>query len=321
MARLVGNTRFDFMRWRLPAAIVSSLLVGVCALSLFVRGLDYGVDFTGGTLVELHFPTGTNLDEIRDRLNAGGLGETSVQHLGTTHDVLFRLAAAPAPSAGDAARASDVLVGVLQEDGAPVEVRRVEFVGPQIGRELAEQGALAVLYALAGILVYVAARFQWRFAVASIIALAHDIVITVGCFSLLGLKFDLSVLAAILAVTGYSLNDTIVVFDRVREEFRRLRGASTETVMNVAINATLSRTVMTGMTTLMVLLALIFAGGPSLFGFSLALIVGVVVGTWSSVYIASAAALWLGTSRADLVKPAATDEEVGANPKTIRRDP
>ena len=297
------------MRWRRPAALASAFLVVVCLGSLLLRGLDYGVDFTGGTLVELHFPAGAPLDEIRERLRVGGIGETSVQHLGTTQDVLFRLGDSSINAAGGAAKASNQLVDFLRAGGETFEVRRVEFVGPQVGEELAEQGALAVLYALAGILIYVAVRFQWRFAVASIVALAHDIVITVGCFSLLGLTFDLSVLAAVLAVTGYSLNDTIVVFDRAREEFRRMRSASAEQVMNSAINGTLSRTIMTGVTTLMVLVALVFAGGPALFGFSLALIIGVIVGTWSSVYIASTAAMALGISRGDLLKPATVDEE------------
>lgn len=299
-----GPSRFDFMKWRLPATALSAVLVAVSILSLAVRGLDFGVDFTGGTLVELHFPAGVDLPRVREQLASHGFAGTSVQHLGTTQDVLLRLGSESAPDASGAARASNRLIEALRgTTDLPVDVRRVEFVGPQVGEELAEQGALAVLYALAGILVYVAVRFQWRFALASIVALGHDIIITVGCFSLFGLKFDLSVLAAILAVTGYSLNDTIVVFDRVREDFRRLRSASTAAIMNSAINGTLSRTLMTGLTTLMVLFALIAVGGPALFGFSLALIVGVVIGTWSSVYVASTAAMALGVSRTDLLKP------------------
>ncbi len=303
-----GPARFDFMRWRFPAAALSALLVLISIASLAIRGLEFGVDFTGGTLVEAHFPGGADLDRVREDLSRAGLGDAFVQHLGSTSDVLLRLGSDTTADAGQAARASDRLIDALRETaGSDVQILRVEYVGPQVGEDLAEQGALAVLYALAGILLYVAMRFQWRFAVGSIVALAHDIIITVGCFSLFGIKFDLNVLAAILAVTGYSLNDTIVVFDRVREDFRRHRYLSTVEIMNTAINGTLSRTVMTGVTTLMVLCALIVLGGSTLFGFSLALIIGVVVGTWSSVYIASTAALVLGVSRTDLL-PMTTDK-------------
>lgn len=295
-------TRIDFMGRRRIAALVSTILVVIALLSLAVRGLEFAVDFTGGTLLELEFAETADLSRIRETLSAAGFDGASVQHLGTAHDVLVRIGTDAAEGAARASEISNHVIELLRDSaGTGVEVRQVEYVGPQVGAELAEKGVLAVLAALGGILVYVAFRYEWRFAVGSVVALAHDVIITVGCFSLFGIRFDLNVLAAVLAVTGYSLNDTIVVFDRVRENFRRLRNQSPEAVMNAAINQTLSRTLMTGLTTLLVLVALIVFGGQALFGFSLALIIGVVVGTWSSIYIAATAALALGVSSRDLV--------------------
>lgn len=295
-------THFDFMAWRHRAALLSALLVTISLVSLSTRGLDFAVDFTGGTLLELSFSESVDLALVREAMSESGFEGASVQHLGSSRDLLIRVGTDATSRAVEAGSVSNRIVDLLQElTTDKIDVKQVEYVGPQIGDELAEQGIMAMLAALGGILIYVAFRFQWRFALGSVIALIHDVIITVGFFSLFAIKFDLNVLAAILAVTGYSLNDTIVVFDRVREDFRRLRNKSPEQVMNVAVNHTLSRTLMTGLTTLMVLVALILLGGPTLFGFSLALIIGVVVGTWSSIYIAAAAALALGVSSADLL--------------------
>ena len=301
--------QIDFLGRRRAALYLSAGLLAVSILSLAVRGLDFGIDFTGGTLIEVGYPEPVELDPIRDALAGAGFDEAAVQHFGTVRDVLVRLA--PREELSRAELSSQVL-RVLQED-APVDLRRVEFVGPQVGEELTEDGGLAMLIALFGILVYVWLRFEYRFALGAIAALVHDVLITLGFFSVLGLEFDLSVLAAVLAVIGYSLNDTIVVFDRVRENFRRVRRGSTEEVMNRSLNQTLSRTLMTSLTTLLVLLALFIFGGELIRGFATALMVGVVIGTYSSIYVASVSALALGVSRMDLlpVKKEGADDPAG----------
>ena len=301
--------RIDFLGRRRAALYLSAGLLAVSILSLSVRGLDFGIDFTGGTLIEVGYPEPAELDSIRDSLAGAGFDEAAVQHFGTVRDVLVRLA--PREELSRAELSSQVL-RVLQED-ATVDLRRVEFVGPQVGEELTEDGGLAMLIALFGILVYVWLRFEYRFALGAIAALVHDVLITLGFFSVLGLEFDLSVLAAVLAVIGYSLNDTIVVFDRVRENFRRVRRGSTEEVMNRSLNQTLSRTLMTSLTTLLVLVALFVFGGELIRGFATALMAGVVIGTYSSIYVASVSALALGVSRMDLlpVKKEGVDEPAG----------
>lgn len=298
---LSGRTRIDFMGRRRLALGLSFTLILLSLGSLAVRGLQFGIDFTGGVLVEVGYPEPVELASVREALAAEpAFRDVVVQHFGTTRDVLVRLA----PQEGRTnAQVSERVLQVLRRAEPRVELRRVEFVGPQVGRELAEKGALALLFALIGILVYVTLRFEWRFAVGSVAALVHDVLITLGFFSLLAIEFDLSVLAALLAVIGYSLNDTIVVYDRIRENFRRLRKGSPVEVMNFSINQTLSRTLMTSLTTLLVLITLFLLGGEIIHGFALALIVGVVVGTYSSIYVASAAALALGVSRKDLVAP------------------
>ena len=285
-------------------------LLAVSLLSLAVRGLDFGIDFTGGTLIEVGYPVPAELQPIRQALRGAGFEEAAVQHFGTARDVLVRLA--PRAELSRAELSSEVL-GVLQAQEG-VELRRVEFVGPQVGEELTEQGGLAMLIALFGILVYVWLRFEYRFALGAIAAIVHDVVITLGFFSVLGIEFDLTVLAAVLAVIGYSLNDTIVVFDRVRENFRRVRRGSTEEVMNRSLNQTLSRTLMTSLTTLLVLAALFILGGELIRGFAAALVVGVVVGTYSSIYVASVAALALGVSRTDLLPVKKEGADDGAVP-------
>ncbi len=307
------NLKIDFMRMRNLAVglSVAWLLVAVAAIA--VRGLNFGIDFTGGTLIEVGYQQDVKLDTVRQALAAGGFEGAAVQRFGTLRDVLIRLA----PGAGgDAASAelSDRVFRALSKDAeGQVELRRVEFVGPQVGDELAEDGALAVLVALIAVLMYVAMRFEWRFAVGAVVALAHDVLFTVGLFALLQIEFDLPVLAAVLAVIGYSLNDTIVIFDRVRENFRKMRKGTPAEIVNSSINQTMARTIMTSGTTLVVLLALFFLGGENIHGFSLALIVGVVIGTYSTIYVASAVALWLGVSKADLM-PVKKEEVVDDRP-------
>ena len=299
----------DFLGRRRAALYLSAGLLAVSVLSLAVRGLDFGIDFTGGTLIEVGYSEPAELDPIRGALAGAGFEEAAVQHFGTVRDVLVRIA----PREGlTRAELSSRILRVLQED-EEVTLRRVEFVGPQVGEELTEDGGLAMLIALFGILVYVWLRFEYRFALGAIAALVHDVLITLGFFSVTGLEFDLTVLAAVLAVIGYSLNDTIVVFDRVRENFRRVRRGSTEEVMNRSLNQTLSRTLMTSLTTLLVLAALFVLGGELIRGFATALVVGVLIGTYSSIYVASVSALALGVSRADLlpVKKEGADEPAG----------
>lgn len=281
-------------------AVVLALLIATSIASLAFRGLVLGLDLTGGVLMELGYAAPVDLGEVRASLVKAGYGEAVVQSYGSARDVMVRLA----PRAGEdnevlSAKVLDALRGQRRDE---VSVRRVEFVGAQVGEELTEQGALAVLVALFGILIYVAMRFEWRFALGAVLATVHDTIFTLGFFSLFRVEFDLTVLAAVLAVIGYSLNDTIVVFDRIRENFRRMRTGTVADVMNAAINQTLSRTIMTSFTTLLVVIALYVVGGAVVHGFSLALIVGIVVGTVSSIYVASPLALWLGVSRADLIQ-------------------
>ena len=279
--------------------MVISVVLIVCSIaSLLTKDLNYGVDFTGGTVVELGYTGPADLNEIRSTLQGSEFQGAVVQYYGSSQDVLIRLA--PREDL-NSAEISNKILGLLENDGQQIEMRRVEFVGAQVGEELTESGGLAMLIALFGILVYVAFRFQTRFALGAIVALVHDIIITIGFFSFVQMDFDLSVLAAILAVIGYSLNDTIVVFDRVRENFRRMRNSTPVEVFNSSINQTMSRTIITGVTTLLVLLALFYLGGEIIHGFAAALIFGVLIGTYSSIYIASPAALMLGVSRADLM--------------------
>lgn len=288
------TTQFDFISKRKLAFIFSAALIVISVLSLITRGLNLGVDFTGGTLIELGYQEDANLDDIRAVLVNSEFSEAVVQHFGTTRDVLLRVA----PREGISS--NDVSTRVLQLlKGA--DLRRVEFVGPQVGDELTEDGGLAMLIALFCILVYVALRFEKRFAMGAVAALIHDVIIVIGFFSLSGIEFDLQVLAAVLAVIGYSLNDTIVIFDRIRENFRLIRKKSTKEVMNISINETLSRTLITGVTTLFVLIALYMFGGEIIKPFSLALIIGILIGTYSSIYVASTAALALGVSKDDLM--------------------
>ena len=288
---------FDFMGKRAFAAIFSGVLIAIAIGSLFIQGLSFGIDFTGGTIVEVEYAETVKLDNVRSALQSANFKDATVQYFGTASDVMIRI---PPREGLNSANISSEIFNSLSA-GQQVSLRRVEFVGPQVGDELAEDGGLAMIYALLGILIYVALRFQMRFSVGAIVALIHDVIITIGFFSVFMLDFDLSVLAAILAVIGYSLNDTIVVFDRVRENFHRMRRATPVEIFNTSINQTLSRTIVTGMTTLFVLVALYFLGGETLSGFALALIIGIVIGTYSSIFIASPVTLALGITKQDLM--------------------
>lgn len=295
----------NFIGMRKPAMIFSILMIIASIGSLFVNGLNLGVDFTGGTVIEVGYPEAANVDDIRKAL-ATAKYDASVQHFGTAKDVLIRIA----PQEGvDRSKVGDGVLSILKEGNAAVEMRRVEFVGPQIGDELRDDGGTAMLLALAGILIYVTLRFEFRFSVGAIIALVHDVVITVGIFSITRMEFDLTILAAILAIIGYSLNDTIVVFDRVRENFLKLRKSNATDSINTSINQTLARTIVTSLTTLLVLAALYYFGGKIIHGFSLAMIIGVIVGTYSSIYVASSSLLMMGVTREALLPPEKEDDD------------
>lgn len=294
------ETNINFMGQRYIAMVFSLILIVASFAGLWVKGLNFGIDFTGGTLIEVSYPTVADLNKMRTDLTEASYDEAVVQHFGSAEDVLIRIA--PREGMNSAQLSNQVMDALKAASEEEITLRRVEFVGPQVGDELTEDGALAVLYALFGILIYVALRFEWRFSLGSVAALIHDVIITVGVFAWTQMQFDLTVVAAILAVIGYSLNDTIVVFDRVRENFRTMRDGTPVEVANTAVNQMLSRTIMTSLTTLLVLLALFFLGGEIIHGFATALIVGVVIGTFSSIYVASATALMLGVSKEDLMK-------------------
>lgn len=293
---------FPFMRYAHVISLLSVVLTVVSIGSLAFRGLNFGIDFTGGVLVEVGYQQQADLHGIRARLAAGGYPEAQVQNFGTARDVLIRL---PPRSEQEGAAAGNQLgqqiIGLLADSGQRVDLRRVEFVGPQVGEDLTEQGTLSVLAALALILIYVMFRFQWKFALGAVLATAHDAVVTVGIFSLFQIPFDLSVVAAVLALIGYSLNDTVVVFDRIRDNFRTVRRGSRDDIFDRSINETLSRTIITSLLTLLVVIALLVFGGEALKGFSIALAFGIVFGTYSSIYVASAIAYFLKATALDLM--------------------
>jgi preprotein translocase subunit SecF len=292
------KTSYPFMRTRKVWYAVSAVMIVVSLVSLATRGLNFGIDFTGGVVLELTFPQGANLEKIRGELEQAGYGGAAVQSFGTPRDVLVRLL----PDAQrDVNQLSREVLAVIEAGNPGVELRRTEVVGPQVGQELAEKGALAVLFTFLLIMAYVAFRFQWKLGVGAIVAALHDPIVILGLFSLLGMTFDLPALAAILAVIGYSLNDTVVVFDRLRERFISVRKGSSEQVIDMAVNETLSRTIMTSLTTMLTVFALLLFGGEILRGFSTALTIGIVVGTYSSIYIASAMALDLKLTARDLL--------------------
>ena len=297
MKFLTQTTHIDFMKVRRLALNFSATITVLSLIALFGGWVKWGLDFTGGTLVEVGYAQPVDLDGIRKALTSTGF-EGSVQHFGTTREVLVRLA----PKEGlETAGLSDKILEALKDTGQGIEVRRVEFIGPQVGEELAEDAGLAMLYALIGILIYVALRFESKLAVAALVATIHDAIVTAGLYTLTPWDFDLTILAAILTVIGYSINDTIVVFDRIRENFRRMRTGTSAEVVNASLNQTLSRTLMTGVTTLMVLAALLIFGGEIIRGFALTVILGILIGTYSSIYVASPVALALGVTKADLM--------------------
>ena len=293
------TTAINFIGLRKIALVLSIALITACIYSLSTTGLNYGIDFSGGTKVELAYEKDVSVLDMRATLASNGYAEAVVQHFGSNKDVLVRI---PLSDENSDDKVSDEIVKILAaSEVGEAEVRSVEFVGPTFGKELFEKGILALVYALIGVMIYVAFRFEWKFSLGSVIALIHDVIITIGLFSLLQLEFTLPVLAALLAVIGYSLNDTIVVFDRIRENFRKLRDTETEETMNISINQTLPRTILTSLTTLLVLIALYFYGGDALNGFAATLIIGVLIGTYSSIFVASPAVLALGAKAEDLI--------------------
>ena len=293
------NTHIDFMRQRNLALIISAIVLLIGVFSLATRGINFGLDFTGGTLIEVSYPDAPDLNDLRDALTGSGFDDFTVQTFGSATDIVVRLSGGEEDES-DADLSTRVLEALSAGD-AGIELRRVEFVGPQVGQELAEQGGLALLYVLIGVLLYVSFRFQWRFAVGAVAALIHDVLLVVGVLSILQVSFDLTVVAAILAVIGYSLNDTIVLYDRLRENFRVKRKGTPGELCNLSINQMLGRTLMTSLTTLLVLIALFYFGGEIIHAFAFTLIVGVLVGTYSSIYIAGSAAILLGVSKQDLM--------------------
>ncbi|WPE16370.1 protein translocase subunit SecF [Candidatus Thioglobus autotrophicus] len=297
----------DFVGKRMYAIIFSAMLIALSIFSLATNGLKLGIDFTGGTLIEVGYQQSADLSEVRATLAESGFNGANVQYFGSTNEVLIRLE----PQTISSAKLSTKIIQLL---GSDVDIRRVEFVGPKVGEELTNDGGLAMLYALIGILIYVAFRFEYRFAFGSISALIHDVIITLGFFSLFQFEFDLTVLAAILAVIGYSLNDTIVVFDRIRENFLSTRHVDPSKIINGALNQTLSRTIMTSLTTLLVLLALFFLGGEIIHSFAMALLIGVLIGTYSSIYVASSMILAMGVTKEDMLPSEKEKQEIDTRP-------
>ena len=299
----------NFMGVRNVAFGVTVLLTVLALFSMFHKGMNYGLDFTGGTLIELTYEKPADLTKVRNELVSAGFHDAVVQSFGATTDLLVRM------PGDDPLLGNKVAAALGQADTSnPAVIKRVEFVGPQVGEELRDQGGLGMLMALGGIMLYLAFRFQWKFAVGAIVSLVHDVIVTMGVLSWFQITFDLTVLAAVLAIIGYSLNDTIVVFDRVRENFRVLRKASLIENINISTTQTLLRTMATSISTLLAIAALLIFGGDNLWGFSIALFVGVLAGTYSSIYIANVVLIWLNLNSEDLIPPASTGKEVDDRP-------
>ena len=299
----------NFMGVRNVAFGVTVVLTVLALFSMFHKGMNYGLDFTGGTLIELTYEKPADLTKVRNELVSAGFHDAVVQSFGATTDLLVRM------PGDDPLLGNKVAAALGQADTSnPAVIKRVEFVGPQVGEELRDQGGLGMLMALGGIMLYLAFRFQWKFAVGAIVSLVHDVIVTMGILSWFQITFDLTVLAAVLAIIGYSLNDTIVVFDRVRENFRVLRKASLIENINISTTQTLLRTMATSISTLLAIAALLIFGGDNLWGFSIALFVGVLAGTYSSIYIANVVLIWLNLSAEDLIPPAASEKEVDDRP-------
>lgn len=301
-------TTINFIGNRNIALIFSGILSLASIVSLAVNGLQMGIDFTGGTLIEVGYQKAADLTVLRSTLDEAGFADATVQNFGTAKDVLIRLKLQEGISSADLS--TKVLEAINHNTAEPASLRRVEFVGPQVGDDLTQDGFLALLYSTIGILIYVAWRFEWKFSLGAVIATFHDVIVTLGVFSILRMEFDLTVLAAVLALIGYSLNDTIVVYDRIRESFLTLRNKTTEEMMNISVNVTLSRTIMTSLTVILVLVSLFFLGGEVIHGFSVVLLFGVFFGTYSSIFIASPVALMLGVSPADLMPPVKEGEHL-----------
>ena len=293
------KAKINFMSKRKPAMAFSLLLIIISIGSIATKGLNLGIDFTGGYLIEAGYQNDVNLDQVRSALADADFKDAQVQNFGSSKDIIVRIA--PRADINKATIADNVLSVLKTTSDSEVDMRRVEFVGPQVGDELRDDGGIALLVALGGILIYISLRFQLKSAVGAILALVHDVVITIGFFSLIQMEFDLSVLASILAVIGYSLNDTVVVLDRIRETFRNVRKTTAEDILNISINQTLSRTIVTSLTTLLVLFALFFFGGEIIHGFATALIVGVIIGTYSSIYIASSTLMMMKIHKQDFL--------------------
>ncbi|WP_295445300.1 protein translocase subunit SecF [uncultured Thiodictyon sp.] len=310
---LFKRTNIDFMSIRWPAIWLSSLVNLIGIGSFIFLGFNFGLDFTGGTVVEVGYEQPANLVQVRSALTEGGFKEAGVQHFGSTREVLIRL---PPVAAGTGSTLGDRVIAALSAtpEVGKIQLRRVEFVGSQVGGELVEQGGLAILYTLIGILIYVAIRFEWRFAVGAVIATVHDVIVVLAVFSLFQIEFDLTALAAVLAIIGYSLNDTVVIYDRIRENFRKVRKGTVLDVVDLSINETLSRTIITHGVTMLAVLALFFLGGQVIHGFALAFIVGIFTGTYSSIYVASSSVVLLGISRADLLPVPKEGPGVDARP-------
>jgi preprotein translocase subunit SecF len=295
-----------FMRYSLILNAISFISFGIAVAFLLTRGLNLSVDFTGGTVMEVRYPQAANLETIRDAIEKKGWGESQVQNFGTSRDVLIRLPLEKGTSSGQQA---DRVMQTLKAQDPSGELKRVEFVGPAVGEELAHDGLLALLMVVIGIMIYLAFRFEWKFSVAAIVANLHDVVLVIGMFAIFRWEFSLPVLAAVLAVLGYSVNESVIIFDRVREHFKKFRKMSTVEVIDSAITATISRTIITHGSTLCMTLAMYLFGGPALHYFALALTIGIVFGIYSSVFVAAAIAMYLGVKREDLVKPVKKDEE------------
>ncbi|HJU40754.1 MAG TPA: protein translocase subunit SecF [Tahibacter sp.] len=332
-----ANTNIDFMSVRKPALAISLILMVLSAAIIFVRGLDYGLDFQGGAMIEVAYTQPVEDSAVRASLEKGGFHQAVVQSLGSSREYSIRIkpekhgeapAAAPAPTEGQAAapadgqpvdhasnnKIADEVLKALKADRADATVKRSEFVGPQVGEELRGDGLVAVLFVIIGIMVYLWMRFEWRFAVSAVASEIHDTLLTVGVFALTGREFDLPALAAVLSVVGYSINDKVVVFDRVREIFRSSRKGEPYEILNRSINSTMSRTIMTGLTTSLAVGTLYFVGGPALENFGLIMLIGIFIGTLSSIFFANPILLWLGVSKQDLMPQTKEDPELARMP-------
>lgn len=306
MRLIKSKTHIDFMGQRRIAYVLSAILIIISIGSLVTQGLALGVDFTGGVIVEVGYQEPADLGNVRDALAGGGYNDATVQYFGSTTDVMIRLGP---QETKDTAQVSGSIMQALHTGSSDAELRRVQYVGSQVGDELVSKGGLALLYTLIGILIYVIVRFHWKLATGAVVALAHNVLVIVGLFSLFQWDVDLTVLAALLAIIGYGVNDTIVTFDRVRENFPRMRKADAFTVMNVSINEMLARTIMTATTVILALLALLLVGGDAIHGFSLAMLIGTVFGIYATVYVAGAVALELNVTKEDIFPPKEEDTE------------